>query len=143
MAAKTSRVVQCYHCRHRFEVGQSAESTNCPGCNQRVIVGDIVVKALMPTARVQTCGRVVVKKKGRINAELVEAHDGLEMLGGLTASVLCGGLVVIGPGAKWNGDCQAHSLEIKPGAKIEGGVFEVPADSLGLNDLPGRPVVRK
>jgi DNA-directed RNA polymerase subunit RPC12/RpoP len=136
--AAAQRVVQCYHCRKRFDVSSKAESVNCPGCNQRVIVGDVIVKELRPVQRVQTCGRIVVHEKARVNAELVEAHEGIEMLGGLSARVISGGPVIIGPHARWNGDCHAPSLKIQLGARIEGGVFHVPDDSLGLSDLPGR-----
>jgi hypothetical protein len=129
-------VVQCYHCRHRFEVSRKAESTNCPTCQQRVIVGDVIVRELRPVIRVQTCGRVVVHRKARVNAELVEAHEGLDVQGGLSARVVSGGPVVIGPKAMWNGDCSAPSLEISAGARIERGTFRVPEDALGLMDLP-------
>ena len=132
--------MQCYHCRHRFDVSRKAESVNCPECQQRVIVGDVEVRELRPVARVQTCGRIVVHEKARINAELVEAHEGLEVLGGLSsAQVVSGGPVVIGPKARWAGDCCAPSLAIRLGARIESGRFTVPDDGLGLSSLPSRP----
>lgn len=130
--------MQCYHCRHRFDVSPKAESTGCPRCGQRVIVGDVIVRELRPVSRVQTCGRIVVHEKARINAELVEAHEGLEVLGGLSAKVISGGPVVIGPKARWAGDCHAPSVRIHLGARIEGGRFNVPDHGLGLDDLPGR-----
>jgi len=136
--AAAQRVVQCYHCRKRFDVSSKAESVNCPGCNQRVIVGDVIVKELRPVQRVQTCGRIVVHEKARVNAELVEAHEGIEMLGGLSARVISGGPVIIGPHARWQGDLHAPSVKIQLGARIEGGTFRVPDDTLGLADLPGR-----
>jgi predicted RNA-binding Zn-ribbon protein involved in translation (DUF1610 family) len=132
------RIVQCYHCRHRFDVSPKAESTGCPRCGQRVIVGDVIVRELRPVSRVQTCGRIVVYEKARINAELVEAHEGIEVLGGLSGTVISGGPVIIGPKARWSGDCHAPSLRIHLGARIEGGRFTVPDHGLGLEDLPGR-----
>jgi predicted RNA-binding Zn-ribbon protein involved in translation (DUF1610 family) len=132
------RVVQCYHCRHRFDVSPKAESTGCPSCGQRVIVGDVIVRELRPVSRVQTCGRIVVHEKARINAELVEAHEGIEVLGGLSAKVVSGGPVIIGPKARWSGDCHAPSLHIHLGARIESGRFTVPDHGLGLEDLPNR-----
>ncbi len=132
---KGPRRVQCYHCRHRFEVGPNAESTNCPQCSQRVIVGDVIVSAILPVKLVQTCGRVVIKPKGRVNADLIEAHEGVEVNGGVTANVLSGGAVIIGPKARWKGDCRAPSVEIKPGARIEGGCFIIPDETLGLHDM--------
>jgi hypothetical protein len=39
-APSAQRVVQCYHCRHRYDVSRKAESVNGPEGSQRVIVGD-------------------------------------------------------------------------------------------------------
>jgi len=127
MARRGPRIVSCYHCGHRFEVGGKAESTSCEKCNQRVIVGDIVVKALMPVKTVETCGRIVVKRKGSVIAETAWAGDGVEIQGSIDAHVVSGGPVVIGRFAKWKGDCQAPSLEVAQGARIAGGAFAVPA----------------
>ena len=48
------------------------------------------------------------------------------MLGSLDARVESGGPVVIGPSARWKGDCRAPSLDISAGARIEAGEFAVP-----------------
>lgn len=120
----TLHPVHCYHCAHCFDVGARTASTNCPRCNQRVVVEDVVIQKLMPVSRVQTCGRLLVGKKGSVIAELVQAQGGVEVLGSLDARVESGGPVVIGPSARWKGDCRAPSLAIRSGARIEGG-FEV------------------
>lgn len=128
--------VQCYHCQVRFEVGQRARSTSCPGCFKPVIVEDIVVKKLKPVQRVQTCGRVIVHRSGRIIAERIEAHGGIECLGAIdAATVLAGGHVLIGPRANWKGDLCSPSIEVKGGARIARGYFVVPDDPLHLADL--------
>lgn len=127
------RLVQCYLCRHRFEVGCRAESTACPQCGRAVIVGDVNVRQLKPVTSVKTCGRVVVHRKGRVIARTVEAHGGIEVRGALDAKVVSGGPVFIGPKARWKGDCNAPSVIIKPGAKITG-FFAVADDELGIRD---------
>lgn len=101
-------------------------STSCPGCNKPVIVQDVIVKGLKTTQKLQTCGRVVIKPRGRVTAGLIEAQGGLEVLGILTGNVTSAGPVVIGPKACWKGDCRAPTLEVKLGAKIESGFFEIP-----------------
>ena len=128
------RLVQCYLCRHRFEVGRRAQSTACPQCSRAVIVGDVNVKQLKPVTAVKTCGRVVVHRKGRVIAKTVEAHLGIEVRGVLDAKVVSGGPVVIGAKARWKGDCSAPSVIIKPGAQVAG-YFAVPDDRLGVGDL--------
>jgi len=127
--------VQCYHCKHRFEVSARAESTNCPGCNKTLFVGDIVISKLKPVKEVRTCGRIVVKKSGRIIADLVEAHRGVDCQGNIDAKTVIAGPVMIGARATWKGDCHAHSVVIKLGAKITRGRFCVPEDSLAVADL--------
>ncbi len=125
MAAKAgTHAVRCYHCAHPFEVGLRTASTNCPSCNKRVVVEDVVIKQLTPVSRVQTCGRLLVDKKGSVIAEFVHAQGGVEVLGSLDARVESGGPVVIGAGARWKGDCRAPSMAVRGGARIEGG-FEV------------------
>ena len=129
-----TRSIRCYHCAHRFGVSAKTESTQCPACNQRVVVGDIVVKSLLPVAAVQTCGHIKVMRKGSVIAQTVHAGDGLEVQGNLEGDVVCGGAVTIGRYARWRGDCSAVSVSIADGARIAGGRFAVPRsldESLG------------
>jgi cytoskeletal protein CcmA (bactofilin family) len=94
-------------------------------------VEDVVISQLTPVKRVQTCGRVVVRRKGSVIAELVQAHGGVEVLGCLDARVESDGPVIIGPAARWKGDCHAPSLVIEPGARIEAGRFAVQGSDHG------------
>ncbi len=107
----------------------------CPGCHRNVTLDDVVVKSLKSVIRLQTCGRVVVERRGSIKAELVEAHQGVDVYGVMEANVLSGGPVRIGPKAEWKGDCRAPSLEVELGGKITGGYFVIPDDSAGVGDL--------
>ena len=129
--------VQCYHCRHRFDVAARAQSTACPKCNKALFVGDVIVKQLKPVREVRTCGKVIVQRTGRIIAELVEAHRGVECLGVIDVKKVLAGPVTIGPKAIWKGDCHAIHLTVKAGAKITAGKFSVPEDTLGIEDLCG------
>lgn len=113
----------------------------CPRCHKRLQLEDVVVKAAQGLTKLQTCGRILIEKKGSVRADLVEAHEGIEVLGAIRAKVLSGGPVVIGEKAKWQGDCRAPSVRIGDGAKIEGGYFEIASYEqglqLGLSELPG------
>ena len=144
MARSSGRhTIQCYHCRVRFEVGRRARSTSCPGCYKPIIVEDIVVKKLKPVQKVQTCGKVIVRRSGRILAERIEAHAGIKCLGAINAtSILTGGHVFIGPNASWKGDLHSPSVEIKGGAQIARCYFTVPDDPLELADLTHESTVR-
>jgi cytoskeletal protein CcmA (bactofilin family) len=130
------RTVQCYHCRHRFQVGTRTMTSSCPKCSKALRVEDVIVKTVEAVRKLQTCGRVVVTKKGRVIAQLVEAHDGVECEGIMEANVLSGGPVRIASKAHWKGDCKAPTISIELGSSIVSGYFVIPDDSLGLSDLP-------
>jgi len=136
---KGPRLIQCYHCRHRFEVGGRAQSTSCPGCNKPLIVEDLVYdkkKSGIGKLKVQTCGSVTVKKGGRLTAELVEAHGGVNCQGTIEAKrVISGKAVVLGKTGLFYGTLHAPGVEMALGAKVKPSLFEVPSDPLGLADL--------
>jgi cytoskeletal protein CcmA (bactofilin family) len=127
-----NRSITCYHCRHRFEIGAKTLSTSCPKCSKQLRVDDIVVKGLEAVRKIQTCGSLVVQKKGRVNAQLVEAHLGVEVDGVMEANVLSGGPVRIGAKAVWKGNCNAPVLVVELGAQISSGLFSVPDRCVAL-----------
>jgi hypothetical protein len=131
------RTVQCYHCRHRFEVGGRAQSTSCPGCYKPVIVENLVVDKLKLVTEVRTCGHITVTRKGRIGAKLVEAHLGITCEGTIDAKEIRGGLHLhLGSKCHFKGDAKALALTIEEGAIISPSFFDVPNDELGLSTLP-------
>ncbi len=112
-------------------------TVSCPGCNKKLLVDDIIVKDFRAVTKLQTCGKIVIQKKGRVIANLVEAHQGLEVRGIIEAKRFKGGPVRIAAKAQWKGDCQAPLIRIDKGALISGGRFDIPNDDLGLADLVG------
>lgn len=129
MAKKAlAREVRCYHCERVFEISAKAMTVSCPGCFKPVLVEDIVVRNAQGNTTLQTCGRLVVEKRGRVTAKKIQAGQGVEMLGILQASVESGGEVRIGPTGNWTGDCCAKSLRVEPGGVIVGGFFRIGPD---------------
>jgi len=133
--SKPQRTVQCYHCRRRFEISPRAMTVSCPGCNKAILVQDVIVKTVQSVTKLQTCGRIVVHPKARVIADLVEAHQGVEVKGVLEAKLVKSDHVVIGPKAKWKGDCRALTVRIDQGAIVHQGAFAVPDDDLELSTL--------
>lgn len=137
----TLKQVQCYHCRAQFEVSARAMTVSCPKCYKSLLVDDVTIKTAHGVTKLQTCGKLVVEKRGRVRAELVEAHGGIEVHGIIEGKVVSGGPIVVHEKAKWKGDCRAPTIRIAPGAKIERGFFEIgsgpAAEALGLPKLPG------
>lgn len=129
------RRVQCYLCCHRFEVGVRAMTVSCPGCHKPLMVQDLVVKGLEAVKRLQTCGSLRIERRGRVIADLVQAHGPIEVEGTLHAKVVNGTRVYIRRTAHWKGDCHAATVTIEPGAHVESGCFCVPDETLGL-DVP-------
>jgi DNA-directed RNA polymerase subunit RPC12/RpoP len=140
---QAQRTVQCYLCGKRFEISAIAATVSCPGCFKPLLVEDVVVKGYQAVKKIQTCGRITVQKRGRVVAELVEAHEGVEMLGIMHANVVSGRPVRIGPRAEWKGDLRCPAVQIDPSANILGGYFVIPDRTLGLEDLPVRGNGRK
>lgn len=105
----------------------------CPGCNKPVLVEDIVVKSYKGVISVETCGRLIIHKRGRVVAQQrVVAHEGIEVLGALEGKqILSGGPVHIGPKGKWSGDLKAPALSVEEGAVVRPSHFTIPADPLG------------
>lgn len=134
------RTIQCYHCRHRFEVSGRTQSTSCPGCNKAVIVEDIVVKAGKirgPMNEDRTCGKIIIQKRGRLMGQYVEAGGGMICEGTVEAKeVVSGRPAELGPKAVWHSALKAPHLVMAKGAIVKPSHFEIGGDPLGLSDLP-------
>ncbi|MEM6459852.1 MAG: polymer-forming cytoskeletal protein [Planctomycetota bacterium] len=134
------KTVRCYHCGHRFEVGGRAQSTSCPGCNKAVMVADQVIdKQRGPIRELKTCGKIVVKKRGRLICHHVVAHDGLTCDGILDArTVESGTLVTLGKKSNFKGDLAAPAIDIAEGAVIQPSRFAIgpPPPEQGATPTP-------
>ena len=72
--------VYCYHCGRRIEIGRRTMSTPCPGCHKTVLVEDIVVKGYTGVNNFETCGRLIVRRRGHAVAKhRVVALAGIEV----------------------------------------------------------------
>ncbi|MEM1108741.1 MAG: polymer-forming cytoskeletal protein [Planctomycetota bacterium] len=121
------KTVQCYHCDHRFEVGGRAQSTSCPGCNKPVMVADQVIdKQRGPIRELKTCGKIIVKKRGRLICHHVVAHNGLECDGIVDAKTVVSNMpVLLGKKSNFKGDLTAPSVDITEGAQIQPSLFAI------------------
>lgn len=125
----------CYHCGHVFDIAARAMSSSCPKCSKPLNVQDVVVKTAHFVRKIQTCGRIIVEAKGQLNAALIQAQLGVEVIGSIEGNVTCGGVVSIGPKAKWKGDCRSAALAVAAGATITRGFFQVPFDPFAPENL--------
>ncbi len=101
------------------------------------MVGDErITKLRGPLKELRTCGRIVVTKRGRLIAETIEAHDGIDCQGIIDAKhVLSGTTVTLGPKSDYHGDLTAPGVVMENGAKVKPCRFAVPEDPLDLATL--------
>ncbi|MBU0753867.1 MAG: polymer-forming cytoskeletal protein, partial [Planctomycetes bacterium] len=97
-----------------------------------VLVEDIVVKRYYGVHSIETCGMLIVTRRGHAAAQnRVIALGGIQVEGKLHCKhALCAGRVEIGSKAEWEGDLAALSLFVESGAIIKSGYFKVPIDPL-------------
>jgi len=96
-------------------------SVPCPKCNKAHKVEDITIKSYLPVNDLQTCGRIIVTKIGRIVAKLIRCGDGIECEGTIEGAIETDGKLVLGPKASWKGKSLfTGGLEIADGAKLVG-----------------------
>jgi hypothetical protein len=137
-SAQPQRTVQCYLCRRRFEISSIAATVSCPGCYKPLLVEDVIVKSYQAVKKIQTCGMITVQKRGRVVAEMIEGHEGVEVLGICHANVVSGRRVRIGPKAELKGNLSAPAVEIDPSANVLGGFFAIPNAALDMEGIPVR-----
>lgn len=127
------RHVQCFHCLAVFPVAARASVLTCPSCYRRVRVEDIVVEREEVGSKFETCGRVIIRRKGRMVASTVVASLGVEVMGELEADAVVSSRIFIGSRARWRGHCQAGVIIVEPGATIRSGRFQIQLQPLETN----------
>lgn len=96
-------------------------SVPCPKCNKALKVEDVTIKSYLPVNDLQTCGKIIVTKIGRIVAKLIRCGDGIECEGTIEGAIETDGKLVLGPKSSWKGKTLfTNGLEIADGAKLVG-----------------------
>lgn len=90
-----------------------------------MVWNDVTVTTKYTGLSLETCGKVVIGPGARLALRSIKAGTGIEVHGTMECNASCAGPVRIGPGAVWNGDLTAPSVDIAPGARITGGVFRI------------------
>jgi hypothetical protein len=120
--------VICYHCGTVIETSARTKSTSCPGCHKPVLVEDIVIKSYIGLTNIETCGRLIVQRRGCAVAQnRIVAHGGIEVKGRVQCvQALTAGQTLLTKQAEWTGNLNAQSLIVEQGAVINSGHFKVP-----------------
>lgn len=125
--APPSTTVLCLSCAQWFRIPNQASILTCPRCYKRVRVESLVVDRPQMHARLETCGVITVKKRGILSADLVRAGAGIvvEPGGRVQVARLESYRVILHDKAVWQGDCEAASLHMEPGAVVLSGRFTI------------------
>ena len=139
MSKVNSGEARCCNCGVPFPVSPRAKTSSCPHCHRSVTIEDIKIKMLHWGGAIRTCGRVIVLKKARCLAREIVASGGVKIMGQVEGTVRSAGPVYVAAGGMLKGAVIAPSMQIEPGAVVEGGPFRVPGDYLADPDVVVRP----
>lgn len=117
--APASRTIVCVYCRKPQQVGAIAKSLPCRFCHKALLLEDILIPGYEAKRVIETCGTITIGPKGDVTVNSLVCA-GLGVAGKLKGNVTCLGPVSIAAGAMVRGDVTAMSVEIAPGARLDG-----------------------
>jgi len=113
------QTVVCLYCGKQQEVGRRAMSITCKFCSKSLRLEDITFRGYEARRAVDTCGLVVVEKKGQVVSERLLC-GGLVARGRVKGNIVSRGPVLVGPEAEIRGDVVAPTLAVGAGAVLHG-----------------------
>ncbi len=119
LAVQTRQII-CIHCGGHNEVGLKAMSVFCKHCSRRLVVEDFQIKGFHAARSFDTCGDVIVEKRGQL-AAFVRAKN-LVVRGKVKGDVEARGRVEISRTGEVRGNVTAPALVVETGGMIDGQV---------------------
>lgn len=111
--------VICLFCNQQNEVGQRAMSITCRHCHKPLRLEDIRIKEYQARRQIDTCGTLVIEKKGNVIADRILC-GAMVIRGKVKGQITSRGSVLISPEAEVKGDVTAPALAVGAGAILEG-----------------------
>ena len=101
-------------------------STSCPGCHKSVLLEDIVVKGYKGVTNLETCGKLIVGRRGHAVAKnRIVAHSGIEVKGRVQCGhALTASRVTLFGKSEWRGDLGKTGSPQHPPPDRAGGGFQ-------------------
>src|SRR5215212_5070222 len=112
------QAILCLHCGKAQEVGRKAMSVTCKFCSKSLKLEDVKISRYEARRVIETCGTVTIDKKGHVVSDV--RCVSLQLKGKLKGDVISLGRVEVAADAELKGDVTAGSLNIAPGAMLEG-----------------------
>jgi hypothetical protein len=113
------QTIVCLYCTRAQEVSRRAMVITCKFCSKSLKLEDITIRQYEARRHIDTCGIVVVEKKGHVNADRILC-GGLVARGRVKGSITSRGPVLVGPEAEVRGDVDAPTLAVGAGAVLHG-----------------------
>jgi hypothetical protein len=112
------QAILCLHCGKPQEVGRKAMSVTCKFCSKSLKLEDVKITRYEARRVIETCGTVTIDKKGHVVSDIRCVN--LLLRGKLKGDVVGLRNVEVAPDAELKGDVTAGSLNVAPGAMLEG-----------------------
>lgn len=107
---------RCFDCEHRFKVGRSAKSANCPQCGSYVSLEDVEIN-MNSNQAIKTRGDVMIRKRGHLSTSTVQCKD-LRCYGILEANVECDSDAIFRTEGTIIGEIKCHRCVVEKGANV-------------------------
>jgi hypothetical protein len=111
--------ISCLYCGKEQEVGTRAMSITCKFCHKSLRLEDIRIKEYQARRHIDTCGTVVIEKKGNVVSDEILC-GGIVIRGKVKGRINSRGPVLISPEGEVTGDVSAPALAVGAGAVLEG-----------------------
>src|SRR5690349_2352373 len=103
--------IVCLYCKKPQEVSRQAKQITCKFCYKSLRVEDWIISRYEARRSIDTCGVVVVEKRGNVVADKILC-GGLIVRGKVKSAVDSRGTVLVGPEADLIGDVTAPTLAV-------------------------------
>jgi cytoskeletal protein CcmA (bactofilin family) len=113
------QTIVCLYCAKQQEVGRRAMTITCKFCHKPLKLEDLTFKGYEARRAIDTCGIVVIEKKGQVISERLLC-GGLVARGRVKGNIISRGPVLVGPEAEIRGDVVAPTLAVGAGAVLHG-----------------------
>ena len=113
------QTIVCLYCGKSQEVGRRAMTVTCKYCYKTLKLEDLTFKGYEARRQIDTCGIVVIEKKGQVVSERMLC-GGLVARGRIKGNIVSRGPVLVGPEAEIRGDVVAPTLAVGAGAVLHG-----------------------
>jgi hypothetical protein len=137
------RTVCCPNCGGVQDIAAAAQSVVCRHCNVSIKVGNEKITQYAATVSLETCGSVVIEKKGALVVQKRVVASELTVKGSLKGTTIVYDSAHIFTGAQMVGDLTARVLIVDDGATLKGHIEVNPsAGALIIEppaELAGKP----